>query len=144
MGYDMQSKKFAGDEGYFRLNIWGMGWMRSCIIEGDPSLRDEVVSKMCSNDGYIVGVRLGKKIGEALRVYAKKHPVGQSFTPEPTVASFEKEVIGMLDMLTKNTEVTEVVSPDKVEQGELMTQTMMGTIIDFAEYNESKAPYGVY
>jgi hypothetical protein len=143
MGYDMYSNKDGSEEGYFRLNIFGMGWMRSCIIEGDPSLREEVLSKMCSNDGFIVGARLGKKIGTALRVYAKKHPIGQSFTPEPTQVNFEKEVMGMINSLVGSNAVTDVVTPGKVEQGELMTQDMMGTIIEFAEYNETKAPYRV-
>ena len=66
MGYDMHSTRFEDDDGgYLRLNIWGMCFMRDAMWTA--GIRDDkIYNKFSSNNGWLVGKRMGKVICEAL------------------------------------------------------------------------------
>ena len=143
MGYDMYSKSNTDDGGYFRLNIWGMGWMREVMLQADAGLED-VIHKFCSNDGLVVTEKEGKRIGLALRGYLKDNPVGavpkrkaRTLAPHEAAASQLTSALGAMFG-----EVEVIGDPgDKV--GKKLTQDDADIIADFAKYNETSAPYSV-
>jgi hypothetical protein len=141
MGYDMQSKMNPGDEGYFRLNIWGMGWMRGVILEGDPTLENDIF-RFCSNDGHVVGEKLGKRISKALRSYISTHPVGSK--ARTMKAKHEVEVEKMLEQLKAQLGVDNLQAPGRSEEEKLVDQEDLDLIERFAVYNETMCPYEVW
>lgn len=153
MGYDFYSeRKGSGsyeDEGYFesdahfRLNIWGMGWMRGVMMEADPKLED-IMFKFCSNDGEVVSVDEGARIAAALRTYLKDNPVGavpkrkaRKLTPHEQAAK------DMSSQLEKMFGMKTIVGDTGDPIGKKLTQEDADTIREFAEYNETQAPYRV-
>lgn len=135
MGYDMQSKEVEGDAGYFRLNIWGMGWMRDIMAQADPELGDEhIMKKFCSNDGWLVGKTLGKKIAKALRAFAVK---GKTYTVS-SLAFSEKEIPpGACNIRKEGSIISYTLSKE-------MSDEDIELILNFATYNENCTPYEVF
>ena len=139
MGYDMQSKCDSSEKGYFRLNIWGMGWMRNVMLEGDPTLEKDIY-RFCSNDGHVVGEHLGKKIGAALRKFIAYHPIGTELPSQQ--ATHEAATDQLAQMLAQHMGI-EVMTPGRKEN-KTLTKEDIACILDFAEYNETQAPYEVF
>lgn len=131
MGYDMYTKKkgLSEDEGYFRLNIWGMGWMRNIILVGDPTLEEELVP-FNDNSGKTVSKKVGKRIADALYAYLKLHAVGDMpYETKTRRMQFEEEVIKIFGAAEPAIEA--------------LTEEDIKTIRSFAEYNERATPYRV-
>ena len=137
MGYDMYSKRKNVERDYFRLNIWGMGWMRGVILEGDPSLGPEIY-RFCSNDGFVIGEQLGRRIAEALRVYLKTHPVGSPVgkTEDAPHERAAKELIAGIS--------PDIVVTGGTDKARTVTQEDIDIINEFIEFNEKSAPYEVW
>lgn len=147
MGYDMYSTKMKDDEfdgdGYFRLNIWGMGWMRGVMLEADPGLED-IIFKFCSNGGETVSVEDGARIAKALRGYLEDNPVGA--VPKRkvrTLSAHERAAKELSSQLENLFGMTRVVGDPGDPIGKKLTQEDADIIRRFAAYNETQAPYRV-
>jgi hypothetical protein len=144
MGYDMHRQGTKGwDEGYFRLNIWGMGWMRDVMLQADPELED-IIYKFCSNDGYVVSKEEGVRIAKALRRFLADNPVGsvpkRRRNRAPHEAAAEQMVAGIMASLGPG---GAVVGPED-NIGKPLSQDGADNILAFAEYNETQTPYEVW
>lgn len=144
LGYDMHSTRFDDAQGgYFRLDIWGMGFMRDAMwtagIRGD-----KIYEKFSSNDGWLVGKRMGKKICDALL----KLIDGNVNTITKSGFCFKKEDIpaGATILRESTFDATggrKMTSYDYETTGP-MTEEERAVIKEFAEYNRDKTPYKVW
>ena len=144
MGYDMHSTRFEDDQGgYFRLNIWGMGFMRDAMWSAGIR-EDAIFEKFFSNDGWLVGKRMGKKIYDALT----KLLDGNANEMTRSGFCFKKEEIPKGATITRQFDM-EAGSKGKMTSYEYetkgpLTEEERTLIKEFAEYNRDKTPYKVW